>query len=122
MITPILHKPHTDAEAQSTEDNAEARMRQALGKLGTAKPGKPEASHRANPYQAKHGAGRHRFRQDGEVPVVRISLAEGGRGTERHAHAPVERGSGHESAPSVRFVRTDPEPMRPARTAVRAAA
>ena len=88
MITPILHKPHTDADA--AEDNAEARMRQALGKLGTAKPGRPEAPRRANPYQAKHATGRHRFKQDGEVPVVRISLAEDGRGTERHAHAPIE--------------------------------
>ena len=88
LITPILRKPHTDAEG--TEDNAEARMRQALGKLGTARPGRPEAPHRANAYQVKPGAGRHRFRQDGEVPVVRISLMEGGRGMERQSPAPVE--------------------------------
>ncbi len=90
MITPILRKPHTDAEAEGTEDSAEARMRQALGKLGTARPGKPDAPRRANPYRAKPGAGRHRFRQDGEVPVVRISLAEGGRGGEHHPRAPAE--------------------------------
>ena len=88
MITPILRKPHTDADAESTEDNAEARMRQALGNLGTPRPGKPEALRRATSYQAAPGAGRHRFRQDGEVPVVRIGLAQGSRGTERQAHAP----------------------------------
>ncbi len=76
LITPILRKPHTDAEG--TEDGAEARMRQALGKLGTARPGKPEAPRRAT-YQATPGAGRHRFRQDGEVPVVRLSMGGGSR-------------------------------------------
>ena len=86
MITPILRKPHTDAEP--AEDNAEARMHQALGNFGTARPGKPEAPRRATSYQATPGAGRHRFRQDGKVPVVRISLAQGSRGTERQAHAP----------------------------------
>ena len=90
MITPLLRKPHTDAEAESTEDTAEVRMRQALLKLGTTKPDRTEAPRKAVPYQVKPGAGRHRFRQDGEVPVVRISLTEGGRSTERHAHAPVE--------------------------------
>ena len=65
-------------------------MRQALGKLGTATPGRPEAPRRATTYQATPGAHRHRFKHDGEVPVVRISLAEGGRGMERQAHAPVE--------------------------------
>ena len=85
MITPILSKPHTDAE--SSEDGAEARMRQALGKLGTPKSGKPDVPRRGT-YQAKPGAGRHRFKQDGEVPVVRLTLAEGGRGLERHAQAP----------------------------------
>ncbi len=68
-------------------------MRQALGKLGTAKPVKPEAPRRAT-YQATPGAGRHRFRQDGEVPVVRISLADGSRGAVRPAHAPVEPAGG----------------------------
>ena len=38
----------------------------------------------------KPGAGRHRFRQDGEVPVVRISLAEGNRGGEHQPRAPAE--------------------------------
>ena len=99
MITPILRKPHTDAEAQNTEDNAETRMRQALGKLGTARPGKPEPPRRTT-YQAKPGVGRHRFRQDGEVPVVRLSLGEGGRGGEHHPRAPAEApqpgaGQGH---------------------------
>ncbi len=84
MLIPIPRKPHTDADA--AEDNAEARMRQALGKLGTAKPGKAEPPRRTT-YQAKPGAGRHRFRQDGEVPVVRISLAEGGRDGEHHPRA-----------------------------------
>ena len=85
MITPTLREQHADAEP--AEDGAEARMRQALGKLGTAKLGKPEAPRR-NTYQATPGAGRHRFRQDGEVPVVRLALGEGGRGGERQAHAP----------------------------------
>ena len=88
MITPILRKPHTDAEG--TEDGAEARMRQALGKLGTAKPGKPEAPRRTT-YQATPGAGRHRFRQDGEVPVVRLSMGQGGSGKERQSRAPADR-------------------------------
>ncbi|MGI4792692.1 MAG: hypothetical protein ACRYG8_01135 [Janthinobacterium lividum] len=97
MITPIPHKPHTDADA--AEDNAEARMRQALGKLGTARPGKSEPPRRTT-YQAKPGAGRHRFKQDGEVPVVRISLAEGGRSGEHHPRALAETvqvgaGQGH---------------------------
>ena len=86
MITPILRKPHTDTEG--TEDGAEARMRQALGKLGTAMPGKPEAPRRTT-YQATPGAGRHRFRQDGEVPVVRISLREGCRVGERRTCTPI---------------------------------
>ena len=88
MITPFLRKPHTDADAEGTEDNAEARMRQALGKLGTARPSTPEPPRRTT-YQATPGAGRHRFRQDGEVPVVRISLGEGGRVGERRTCTPV---------------------------------
>ncbi len=88
MITPILRKPHTDAEAQSTEDNAEARMRQALLKLGTARPGRAEAPRKAAPYQVKPGTGRHRFKQDGEVPVVRLTLAPGDRSRERQPPAP----------------------------------
>ena len=126
MITPILRKPHTGAEAESTEDNAEARMRQALGKLGTARPGRPEAPHRANAYQVKPGAGRHRFRQDGEVPVVRISLTEGGRGMERQSHAPVESigarhvpaGEGREqgSSDSTRQVQELTEQLRAVQT------
>ena len=87
LINPILLEPHTDADA--AEDHAEARMRQALGKLGIAKPGNSEPPRRTS-YQAKPGAGRHRFRQDGEVPVVRISLAEGSRGGEHHPRAPAE--------------------------------
>ena len=74
----------------TAEDGAEARMRQALGKLGTAKSGKLEAPRRAFTYQATPGAHRHRFKQDGEVPVVRISLAKGNRSTERQPYGPVE--------------------------------
>ncbi len=96
MITPILRKPHTDTDA--TEDNAEARMRQALGQLGTARPDRPEASRRII-HKATPGAGRHRFRQDGEVPVVRLTLADGGRGGARQAHTPAgTAGAGHEQA------------------------
>ncbi len=126
MITPFLRKPHTDADAEGTEDNAEARMRQALGKLGTARPGKPEAPRKAALCQVKPGAGRHRFRQDGEVPVVRISLMEGGRGTERQSHAPVEgmgarhgsAGEGREqgSSDAVRQVQELTEQLRAVRT------
>lgn len=64
-------------------------MRQALGQLGTASPGRPDAAQRRPSYQAMPGTGRHRFRQDGEVPVVRVSLATSSRGTGRPAHAPV---------------------------------
>ena len=88
LITPILRNPHTDTEG--TEDGAEARMRQALGKLGIARPGKPEAPRRAN-YQAGPGAARHRFKQDGEVPVIRLSMGEGGRHRERQSQAPADR-------------------------------
>ena len=73
-------------------------MRQALGKLGTTRPGKSEALRRTT-YQAKPGSVRHRFKQDGEVPVVRLSLAEGGRGLERHAQIPAaSTGREHEQA------------------------
>ena len=54
-------------------------MRQVLGRPGTPVPGKPEAPRRTT-HQARPGAGRHRFIQDGEVPVVRLTLEEGGRG------------------------------------------
>ncbi|MGI4942855.1 MAG: hypothetical protein ACRYHQ_20215 [Janthinobacterium lividum] len=124
MITPILRKPHTDAEP--AEDNAEARMRQALGNLGTPRPGKPEAPRRATSYQATPGAGRHRFRQDGEVPVVRISLAHGGRSTERQAHVPAGSagtrpglaGKGHNQGggESVRQVQELTEQLRATQT------
>ncbi len=63
-------------------------MRQALGKLGTARPGKPEAPRRTT-YQATPGAHRHRFKQDGEVPVVRLTLAQGNRSGERQTLTPV---------------------------------
>jgi hypothetical protein len=100
LITPILDKAHTDAE--TTEDGAEARMRQALGKLGTARPGKPEALRRTT-YQATPRAGRHGFRQDGEVPVVRLTLAGGDRGAKHQAHAPVENaGTAHGRASEQR--------------------
>lgn len=59
-------------------------MRQALGKLGTAMPGKHEAPRRTT-YQATPGASRHRFRQDGEVPVVRLSMGGGGSGRKSHS-------------------------------------
>ena len=74
-------------------------MRQALGKLGTARPGKPEATRRMT-YQTTPGAGRHRFRQDGEVLVVRLSM-EGGGGKERQLQAPaggIEVEAGHGQA------------------------
>ena len=87
LITPIL--PESQTEAESRENGAEARMRQALGKLGTAKVGKPEAPRRSN-FQATPGAGRHRFKQDGEVPVARLTLGEGGRRITRQTHASVE--------------------------------
>lgn len=126
LITPTLHKPHTDADAaESTEAGAEARMRQALGKLGTARPGKPEAPRRTT-YQATPGAGRHRFRQDGEVPVVRLSLGENGRGGAHQAHAPVEHagagygqvaeGRGQDSGESVRQVQELTEQLRATQT------
>ncbi len=79
-------------------------------------------------YQAKPGAGRHRFRQDGEVPVVRISLAEGGRGEERQPRAPVEAtqggaGQGHradvrtqDGGDSVRQVQMLTEQLQAVRT------
>ena len=124
LITPILRKPHTDAEP--AEDNAEARMHQALGNFGTARPGKPEAPRRATSYQATPGAGRHRFRQDGEVPVVRISLAHGSRSAERQAHAPTGSagtrpglaGEGHNQGggESVRQVQELTEQLRAAQT------
>ncbi len=111
MITPLPHKPHSDVDA--AEDNAEARMRQALGKLGTAKPGKPEPLRRKS-YQAKPGTGRHRFKQDGEVPVVRLTLSQGDRSGERQPPAPVAsvgalqgragEGRDHGSSESVRQV------------------
>ena len=65
-------------------------MRQALGKLGTAKLGKLEAPCRTT-NQATPGAGRHRFRQDGEVLIVRLNMGEGGRSKERHPQAPADR-------------------------------
>ena len=87
LITQILPEPQTEAE--NPENGAEARMRQALGKLGTAKAGKPEAPRR-NTFQSTPGARRHRFKQDGEVPVARLTLGETGRRVSRQLHAPVE--------------------------------
>ncbi len=93
LITPTSHKLLTAHDA--AEDGAEARMRQALGKLGTARQRQPEAPRRIT-YQAKSGSGRHRFRQDGEVPVVRISLTESGRGGEHQPRVAAEAaGEGH---------------------------
>ena len=74
-------------------------MRQAHGKLGTAKPGKPEPLRRTT-YQVEPGAGRDRSRQAGKVPVVRITLAEGSRGEEHQSRAPAKAaqagaGQGH---------------------------
>ena len=125
MITPILRKPHTDAEG--TEDGAEARMRQALGNLGTAKPGKSEAPRRTT-CQATPGAGRHRFRQDGEVPVVRLSMGQGGSGKERRSQAPADgigaqaghgqtgRGRDQDSGDSARQVQELAEQLRATQT------
>ena len=125
MITSILRKPHTDAEG--TEDGAEARMRQALGKLGTAKSGKLEAPRRTT-YQATPGAGRHRFQQDGDVSVVRLSMGDGGRGKKRqsqgHAnrleigtgHGQEGRGSDQGSADSTRQVQELTEQLRATQT------
>ncbi len=83
LITPILRQPHTDGQGTET------RMRQAHGKLGAAKPGKPEPLRRTS-YQVEPGAGRDRFRQGGEVSVVRITLAEGSRGEEHQSRAPAK--------------------------------
>ncbi len=123
LITPIPHKPHTDVDA--AEDNAEARMRQALGKLGTARPGKPEPLRRKS-YQAKPGTGRHRFKQDGEVPVVRLTLSQGDRSGERQPLAPVAavgavqgragEGRDHGSSESARQVQELTEQLRSTQT------
>lgn len=67
-------------------------MRQALGKLGTARPGEPKASRRPT-HQATPGVHRQRFRQDGEVPVVRLALpgtGRGGGGGKRQKPVPAE--------------------------------
>ena len=62
-------------------------MRQALGKLGTGAPTQPGA-HRWTTHQVTAGGHRHRFRQDGEVPVVRFALPQAGRGGERQVPLP----------------------------------
>ncbi len=123
LITPIPRKPHTDADA--AEDGAEARMRQALGKLGTARPGKPEPMRRKS-YQATPGAGRHRFKQDGEVPVVKLTLAQSDRGGERQLPVPVAtmgvaqgragEGRDHGSSESARQVQELTEQLRSTQT------
>ncbi len=119
MIDPILSQSHTDNKG--TEDSAEARMRQALGKLGTASPGKLEAPRRMT-YQASPGAGRHRFRQDGEVPVVRISLGEGGRVGERRTCTPVgntgqeDEGRGQEGVERARQMQELTDQLRATQT------
>ena len=100
-------------------------MRQALGKLGTAKPGKPEPTRRKS-YQAKPGTGRHRFKQDGEVPVVRLTLSQGDRSGERQPPAPVAtmgavqgragEGRDHGSSESARQVQELTEQLRATQT------
>ncbi|MGI4747282.1 MAG: hypothetical protein ACRYFY_14770, partial [Janthinobacterium lividum] len=124
MISPTLRKLHTETEV--TEDGAEARMRQALGQLGSAKLGKPDAPRRSTTYQATPGAGRHRFKQDGEVPVVRISLAQGCRATERQAQAlvgstrtrqgPLDEGREHGNGETARQVQELTEQLRVTQT------
>ena len=62
-------------------------MRQALSKLGTGAPVKAGSARHAT-QQARPAAHRHRFRQDGEIPVVRLALPQAGRVRERQAAAP----------------------------------
>jgi len=120
LITPILRKPHTDAE--TAEDGAEARMRQALGKLGTSKPGRPEAPRRATP------SGNARS-TPAPVQTGRrgtLTLAESGRGGERQPRAPtkeaeIEHGPGAEGwvqggAESARQVQVLTEQLRATQT------
>ena len=59
-------------------------MRQALGKLGTRLP-KQNATPQRSRSQTASGPPRHRFRQDGEVPVVRLALSQGKRSKEQAA-------------------------------------
>ncbi len=89
---------HGDTEPG--EDNDEARMRQALGKLGTGTPAQPGAQ-RQTTHQVTAGGHRHRFRQDGEVPVVRLALPQTGRGAERQAPSPISDAGAAEKNPGV---------------------
>lgn len=57
-----------------TEKRDEERMRNALLGLGGGGGGRSGRGQRSTP-QAHAPAGRHRFAQDGDVPVVRLSLA-----------------------------------------------
>ncbi len=89
---------HGDTE--TGEDTAEARMRQALGKLGTSPLAQPGAQRRTT-HQVTASGRRHRFRQDGEVPVVRLALPQAGRGAERQAPSPVSEAGAAEKNPGV---------------------
>ncbi len=74
-------------------------MRQALGKLGTGAATQPGA-HRRTTHQVTAGGHRHRFRQDGEVPVVRLALPQAGRGGERQTLLPAGDAGAGERSPS----------------------
>lgn len=74
-------------------------MRQALGKLGTGAPTQPDV-HRRTTHQVTAGGHRHRFRQDGEVPVVRLALPQAGRGGERQTLLPAGDAGVGERSPS----------------------
>lgn len=89
---------HGDTE--TGKDTAEARMRQALGKLGTGTPAQPGAQRRTT-HQVTASGHRHRFRQDGEVPVVRLALPQASRGGERQAPLPISDAGAAEKNPGV---------------------
>ena len=75
-------------------------MRQALGKLGTGTLAQPGAQRRTT-HQVTAGGHRHRFRQDGEVPVVRLALPQAGRGGEHQAPLPISDAGAAEKNPGV---------------------
>ena len=89
---------HGDTE--TGEDTAEARMRQALGKLGASTPAQPGTQRRTT-HQVTASGHRHRFRQDGEVPVVRLALPQASRGAERQAPSPISDAGAAEKNPGV---------------------